>query len=91
MGVRFEKIIHDLKIEEFHFCCVRNGSKTFEVRKNDRGFKPMDVLHLKEWNSGEKKYTGRSLLVEVDHILLGGEYGIDKDYCVMSIKKLQSK
>jgi len=80
--------IHELKILSYYFCCIRNGSKKFEVRKNDRDFKSSDVLHLKEWDDNKNEYTGRSLLVEVDHILHGGEFGIEKGYCVMSIKKL---
>jgi len=77
--------VHELKTWTYFFACIRNQSKKFEVRKNDRDFQPFDVLHLREWNPEKEKYTGRSCLVKVDHVLLGGEFGIEEDYVVMSI------
>lgn len=41
---------HDLKIWPQYFCRVEDGSKTFEVRTNDRGFQPGDEVTLKEWS-----------------------------------------
>jgi hypothetical protein len=77
--------IHELKTWSYYFCSVMNESKKFEVRKNDRNFKSLDVLHLREWDEVKEKYTGRSCLVKVDHILEGGQFGIESGYCVMSI------
>ena len=37
---------HDLKIWPQYYCRVADGSKTFEVRKNDRGFQPSDIVEL---------------------------------------------
>ena len=41
---------HGLKILPQYFCRVQDGSKTFEVRENDRGFQPGDIVVLNEWN-----------------------------------------
>jgi len=41
---------HELKIWPQYYCRVVDGSKTFEVRKNDRGFQPGDEVTLREWN-----------------------------------------
>lgn len=41
---------HVLKIWPQYYCRVADGSKTFEVRKNDRGFQPGDTVELREWN-----------------------------------------
>lgn len=83
--------IHELKIWGYHFACVRNSSKKFEVRKNDRNFQEDDVLHLREWDEQEDKYTGRSCLVKVGNVLKGGQFGIDEGYCVMSIELLKTQ
>ena len=40
---------HELKIWPQYFCRVADGSKTFEVRENDRGFQPGDIVVLKEY------------------------------------------
>lgn len=41
---------HDLKIWPQYYCRIIDGSKTFEVRKNDRGFQPGDTVVLKEYD-----------------------------------------
>lgn len=43
-------MIHDLKILPQYFYRVKDGTKTFEVRVNDRGFQPGDNITLKEYN-----------------------------------------
>lgn len=41
---------HELKIWPQYYCRVAAGTKTFEVRKNDRGFQPGDVVILREYD-----------------------------------------
>lgn len=50
---------HGLKIQPDYFKAVFMGNKTFEIRKNDRGYKAGDVLILKEWVPETKRYTGK--------------------------------
>ena len=44
---------HELKIWPQYYERVADGSKTFEVRENDRGFQPGDEVILKEWDPRE--------------------------------------
>ena len=78
--------IHELKLWTEYFDCVEQGKKTFEIRKNDRGFRDGDTLFLREWNNKESHYTGRSILAVVTNILQNSEFGLEKGYCIMSIK-----
>jgi len=41
---------HELKVWPQYFCRVKDGSKTFEVRVNDRGFQPGDEVVLREFD-----------------------------------------
>lgn len=83
---------HSLKTWPSFFESVRSGAKRFELRKNDRDFSVGDVLHLREYDPNSNatlddwKYTGRSLLCEVTHIIHGGVFGLAEGHCVMSIK-----
>lgn len=43
-------MIHELKIWPQYYCRVADGTKTFEVRNNDRGFQPGDKVILREWD-----------------------------------------
>ena len=49
-------MIHELKIWPQYYQAVADGSKTFEVRKNDRGFQKGDEVVLKEWDPTEMHY-----------------------------------
>lgn len=42
-------MIHELKTWPRFFEAVKTGRKTFEVRRDDRGFMPEDTLKLREW------------------------------------------
>jgi ASC-1-like (ASCH) protein len=82
------EMIHQLKTLPEYYHAINTGRKTFEVRKNDRDFQIGDILILKEYDKG---YTGNEIKVKLIYILYGGQFGIDKDYCVMGIKKLEAR
>ena len=41
---------HNLKIWPQYYKPVAEGLKTFEIRKNDRGFQAGDEVELREWD-----------------------------------------
>jgi len=81
--------VHELKIKSKFYRDILHGIKTFEVRKNDRGFKLGDFLALNEIDD-EGQYTGCSVLVKVIYILDDEEYvkegmvilGIERCYII---------
>lgn len=62
---------HELKIWPQYYCRVADGSKTFEVRKNDRGFQPNDIVVLLEYNPDKKGEW-------VDNDPVGPDYYVEK-------------
>lgn len=77
-------MVHNLKILPMYFEEVRLGNKTFELRKNDRPYNVGDTLILKEFDGNN--YTKRELTRETTYILQGGNYGLDKDYCILGMR-----
>jgi len=77
--------MHELKVDPIPFRRMFECEKTFEVRKNDRDFQVNDVLYLREYNRELNDYSGRTMFRRVTYVLEGGQYGIEKGYCVMSI------
>lgn len=65
---------HDLKIHELYFDDVANGSKTFEVRLNDRNYSVGDLLVLREFTADNAVYTGRCLFAIVSYVLDNSDY-----------------
>ena len=64
---------HELKVWPEYFAALLDGSKTFELRKNDRGFQVGDTLWLREWDGGGPGqgyvYTGRESRRVVSYVL----------------------
>jgi hypothetical protein len=64
-------MIHDLKIWPEYFEAVRSGLKTFEIRKNDRGYQVGESLHLIEYDPNTEEFTGRSVTRLITYIVEG--------------------
>jgi ASC-1-like (ASCH) protein len=79
---------HYLKTWPEYFEEVWSGKKTFEVRKDDRGFRVGDRLVLFEWNPEAESSTGRTVDVTITYILRGGQFGIENGHCVMAFEHL---
>ncbi|MEM5592885.1 DUF3850 domain-containing protein [Niallia circulans] len=73
---------HFLKIQPQYFEEVRNGNKSFEIRKNDRDFKVGDTLYLQEYNPLEQEYTGEVVKREITYIT---NYAQQENYIIMAI------
>lgn len=76
-------MIHQLKLSSKYFDDVQNGKKTFEVRKNDRGYNVGDILLLNEINE-KNEYTGRAVKVKVTYFF--SLFGLASGYCVLGVK-----
>ena len=59
---------HELKTWSRFWEALKEGRKTFEVRKNDRAFKEGDTLILNEWDPQAKRYTGRQMAFDVGYL-----------------------
>lgn len=60
---------HVLKIWPEYFERVNDGTKTFEVRQNDRAYKTGDQVLLQEWDPARNVYTGRQLEFDIGYVL----------------------
>lgn len=72
---------HDLKTIQPYFAAVKDGTKPFEIRKNDRGFAVGDTLRLREWTG--TAYTGDLVEVEVTYLT---DYAQADGYVVMGVR-----
>jgi len=78
-------MIHELKCWEKFYKYIEDGTKTFEIRYNDRNFQVGDTLYLREYNDLDGVYTGRKLYAEVTYIL-SNFVGLVEDYIAMQIE-----
>ena len=74
---------HELKIYPKYFEAIIDGKKTFEIRKNDRGFRVGDRVVLKEWDN--IVYSGREIHAEIKYILDDKFIGLADGYVAFSI------
>lgn len=81
--------IHELKVWSKFFPSLWNGNKKFEVRKDDRDFKPGDLLRLREWDKDAEAYGPNEIIARITCKLNGGQFGIEEGYCVLSISTIE--
>lgn len=94
--------LHELKIKHEYLVEIVLGNKTFELRKNDRDYQVNDLIRfinipspkkdltLSEISCGDSAYIDENTLYRITYVLKDvPEYGLDKDYCILGIKKLK--
>jgi hypothetical protein len=67
--------LHELKTWPQYFERILDGSKTFEVRKDDRGYREGDLLTLREYDPDTGMYSGRAISARIGYVL--------RDYCAV--------
>ena len=90
---RIEMTTHDLKVWPEYFSDLLSGDKTFEVRKDDRGYAVGDTLRLREYAPGPDEYTGRDIERRVSYIISGSDvmgyaFGVQAGFVVMGLQPL---
>lgn len=83
-------MIHELKIKECYWIDIFKCRKTFEIRKNDRNYRVGDIIHFRPITEDgtyidiPEKYN----TYVITYVFNDGEYGIDKEYCVLGIREV---
>lgn len=74
---------HEIKTKRKFYEAVLRNEKTFELRKDDRGYQVGDTVILEEWDEEKERYTGRWQQVKISYVLRDcPEYGLKDGYCI---------
>lgn len=81
-----KRVRHEVKIlpEYFRQVFVRpgEGTKRFELRKDDRNYQIGDSVTLREWIP-EEGYTGNEITVGIIYVMRNcPQYGLREGYCI---------
>jgi ASC-1-like (ASCH) protein len=79
---------HELKILPQFFKAVKNRSKTFEIRVDDRPYEVGDTIHFNEWTG--TKYTGDEAEAKINYLLRDTNY-VKEGMVVMAIELIESE
>jgi len=85
---------HTLKTLPQYWDAVARGDKTFDVRRDDRGFQKGDTVELVKIHAGtrhpETNYDGSRKVItrRIRYILTGGQFGIEPGYVVLQLEAL---
>lgn len=74
---------HDLKTWPEFFDAVADGSKTFELRRDDRGFEVGDVLALHKYDPDTEAWLGSMLEVRVSYVMRSGALALG--WCILGL------
>ena len=87
--------IHELKCWPEFFAPIHDGTKPFDLRKNDRRFKVGDKLHLREYDDRKNTYTGREVHRRITYMLEGVGpgaitpfHGLARGYCILGLSAM---
>jgi len=84
--IEWPHTIHELKTIDPYFDAVRMGAKTFEIRKDDRGFQPGDLLVLRHWVP-ERGYTGQHVEKVASYVMRDAErFGLAAGFVVLGLQ-----
>ncbi len=79
---------HQIKIKQDHYDLVLAGTKTFEIRHNDRAYQKGDVVEMKcVTRDTSLDMLGRKVLM----FKIGDVYPIDAERVVFSLLKIEAK
>ena len=81
-----KKKVHDVKLGTTFFDDVKTGRKTFELRKNDRGYKEGDTIVLHEYKDGTM--TGRTIAKKIVY-MLEDFTGLEDGYCILGLGEVE--
>jgi len=76
---------HHLKVWPEPYDAIKSGAKTFEFRRDDRGYAVGDILILEKWDPHVRMFCGAPIKARVTY-LLRGQFGVPADYVAMSIE-----
>lgn len=78
---------HELKCWPAYFDAIERDEKTFEVRRDDRGFQKGDILELRRYDAKNDFYRHNlpTIRRRVLYVLTGGQFGIEPGYVVMGL------
>lgn len=82
--------LHELKIKQEYYEQVFSGLKTFELRKDDRGYEVGDIITFNCISENGKLMFQAGEVYQITYILRDcPEYGLKDGYCILAIKPLE--
>ena len=87
--------IHELKIQLPYFEAVYTGLKSFEFRKDDRGFEVGDLIRFRVLGKtilGVDNSVLSDVLFKIKYILRDiPDLGLPQGYCILGIVRMEMK
>ena len=93
---RTETWVHHLKAWPEFFDAGADGRKTFEVRRNDRGYREGDIITLLRYEPERGSFTmdegGRTINLSrrITYVLEGGQFGIEYGFVVLGLGPVEA-
>lgn len=80
------RVVHMVKMWPEPFRLVRSGQKTFELRRDDCGFKVGDTLSLGEFDPVTEQFSGECERRRISSVLRNApELGLQPGFCILSL------
>lgn len=79
-------MVHELKTWQSYFHAVYDGTKLFELRRDDRDFRANDLVRLRETFYHDGRFTGRECTRRITYVLRHEEdLGLKPGFAILSL------
>lgn len=75
---------HTLKSWPAFYKAIAHELATFDLRKDDRGYQPGDIIEFEEFRPGVGEYTGAKTTRRVAYIFRDFD-GLTPGYCILGL------
>lgn len=79
--------VHELKVLPKYFRALSDGVKSFEIRKDDRGYMVGDILVLRGWCAKERRFYEVAPIVRQISYKTKFPAGLKPGYCVLGLER----
>ena len=87
MGLNdFRTRTHNVKAYPSNFQLMKDGTKPFDVRLDDRLYEKGDIIVFKEWDPDKEEYTGQSIRRQITCKQIWE--GLSPGYCALGLAVL---
>lgn len=77
---------HALKSWPEYFKAIESGTKTFDLRKDDRPYVVGDTVLMQEFDPVENGYSGDEVILSISYILRDApKFGLKSGFCILGL------
>lgn len=88
--------VHDVKSWTYLFDALESGKKHHDIRVMDRDYKVGDLMLMRRYDYGKRKYTGAETIRQISYITSAkheacafSPFALNPEYAILSLERVK--